>query len=216
MHETQGECLIRDEDAIRVMEEEGDSIAVFLMPGIQYYTGQLFNIPKLTKVAHSKGITVGADLAHAVGNVPLRLHEWGVDFAAWCTYKYMNSGPGGISAIFVHEMWTSSIDATVPALKGWWGNAMTSKFSMKEGSCVMFLLFLLLSSSFKLIVHPFCLISVTCPHFDASCLSLFDDLVKRLIFLFSFPDASIICHVRQPTQKSLQILKQLKEQTCGD
>ena len=142
---TQGECLIREEDAIQLIKEQGDSVALFLIPGVQYYTGQLFNIPKLTLAAHEKGITVGADLAHAVGNVPLRLHDWGVDFAVWCTYKYLNSGAGGIAAIFVHEDWTSSMNTAlhVPALKGWWGNAMTSKFSMKEGSCDMRLLLLL-------------------------------------------------------------------------
>lgn len=97
------------------------------------------------------------DLAHAVGNVPLHLHDWGVDFAVWCTYKYLNSGAGGIGAIFVHEDWTSSANTAVdvPALKGWWGNATTSKFSMKEGSCA--------HDVVCLIVHL--LISVTCPQF---------------------------------------------------
>lgn len=142
----QGESLIREEDAVRVIESEGDTVSIFLIPGIQYYTGQLFNIPRLTQVAHSKGITVGVDLAHAAGNVPLHLHDWGVDFAVWCTYKYLNSGAGGIAAIFVHEDWTSSVNTAVdvPALKGWWGNAMTSKFSMKAGSCGYFFLLMLL------------------------------------------------------------------------
>lgn len=83
----QGEFLIHEEDAIQTIDSEGDSVAILLLPGIQYYTGQLFNIPKLTAIAHKKGIIVGCDLAHAAGNVSLNLHDWKVDFAAWCTYK---------------------------------------------------------------------------------------------------------------------------------
>jgi kynureninase len=116
-----------------LIQEEGDSVALFLLPGIQYYTGQLFNMPILTQAAHAKGIIVGADLAHAAGNVPLYLHDWGIDFAAWCSYKFLNAGPGGIGAIFVHETWTDSPKLAVSGLKGWWGNSPTSRFSMREG-----------------------------------------------------------------------------------
>lgn len=135
---TQGECLIREEDVLQQISQEGESVAVFLMPGVQYYTGQLFNIAKLTQAAHAKGITVGADLAHAVGNVPLHLHEWNVDFAVWCTYKYLNGGAGSVGAAFVHEKWTSRAkerQQQLPALQGWWGNASASRFSMKDGTC---------------------------------------------------------------------------------
>ena len=132
----QGESLVREDDALQVIEEHGESTAVILIPGIQYYTGQLFNIPLLTKVSHSKGIIVGSDLAHAVGNVPLFLHDWGVDFAAWCTYKYLNAGAGCIAGIFVHEKWTSDhekpLNEDFPMLKGWWGNTPSTKFSMKD------------------------------------------------------------------------------------
>jgi kynureninase len=132
----QGESLVREDDAIRVIEEHGESTSVILIPGIQYYTGQLFNIPLLTKVAHSKGIIVGSDLAHAVGNVPLHLHDWEVDFAAWCTYKYLNAGAGSIAGIYVHDKWTSEHEHTLtedfPMLKGWWGNTPSTKFSMKD------------------------------------------------------------------------------------
>ena len=131
----QGESLIREEDAIRIIEDHGDSTAVILIPGIQYYTGQKFNIPVLTQVAHSKGIIVGCDLAHAVGNVPLYLHEWNVDFAAWCTYKYLNAGAGCIGGIFVHDKWTANHNPSnqdFPMLRGWWGNVPSTKFSMKD------------------------------------------------------------------------------------
>jgi kynureninase len=88
---------------LSVISEHADSTALLLLPGVQFYTGQAFNIAKITEFAHSKGIVVGWDLAHAVGNIELWLHDWNVDFAAWCSYKYLNAGPGGIGGIFVHS-----------------------------------------------------------------------------------------------------------------
>ena len=129
-----GEYLIREEDALAVIEQEGDEVALILIPGIQYYTGQLFPIRKLATAAHAKGIMVGCDLAHAAGNVPIYLHEWDVDFAAWCTYKYMNSGAGCIGGIFVNEKFTEQGSTSqFPMLKGWWGNTMSTKFLMRDG-----------------------------------------------------------------------------------
>ena len=93
----EGETLLRIEDILNIIEQEGDSIALVLFSGIQYYTGQLFPMKEITSAAQEKGCKVGFDLAHAVGNVPLQLHEWGCDFACWCTYKYMNCGPGNLS-----------------------------------------------------------------------------------------------------------------------
>ena len=90
-----GETLLRIEDILNIIEQEGDSIALVLFSGIQYYTGQLFDMKEITAKAHGKGCNVGFDLAHAVGNVPLQLHEWECDFACWCSYKYLNCGPGG-------------------------------------------------------------------------------------------------------------------------
>ena len=87
-----------------MISAHADSTALVLLPGIQFYTGQAFDIPRITEFAHSKGIVVGWDLAHAAGNMELRLHDWNVDFAAWCSYKYLNAGPGGIAGIFVHEV----------------------------------------------------------------------------------------------------------------
>jgi kynureninase len=88
---------------LSIIDNQADEIALVLLPGIQYYSGQLFDIPTITAYAHSKGLTAGWDLAHAAGNVPVSLHDWNVDFAVWCTYKYMNAGPGSIAGLFVHE-----------------------------------------------------------------------------------------------------------------
>lgn len=111
-----------------------DELALVLLPGIQYYTGQFFAVEKITAYAKDLGITVGWDLAHAVGNVPLKLHDWNVDFAAWCSYKYLNSGPGAIAGIFVHEKHTrhNSKENFAPRLAGWWGNNPEDRFKMLE------------------------------------------------------------------------------------
>ena len=108
----EGEETLRMEDIIEVIENEGDSIAVILFSGVHFYTGQLFNIPAITKAGQAKGCFVGFDLAHAVGNVELYLHDWGVDFACWCSYKYLNSGAGGLAGAFVHEKHAYTIKPT--------------------------------------------------------------------------------------------------------
>nr|XP_042131184.1 kynureninase isoform X3 [Peromyscus maniculatus bairdii] len=112
----EGEETLRTEDILEVIEEEGDSIAVILFSGVQFYTGQLFNMPAITKAGQAKGCFVGFDLAHAVGNVELHLHDWGVDFACWCSYKYLNSGAGGLAGAFVHEKHTHTIKPALPEL----------------------------------------------------------------------------------------------------
>lgn len=101
------------------------SIAVLHLSAIQFYTGQLFDIPRITSFAHSHGITVGWDLAHAIGNVPLSLHAWDVDYAIWCSYKYLNSGPGSIGGLYIHNR-----HSDLPRLSGWWGSSKTSRFAM--------------------------------------------------------------------------------------
>ncbi|MGH0127779.1 UNVERIFIED_CONTAM: hypothetical protein FKN15_039558 [Acipenser sinensis] len=122
-----GEETLRMEDIISMIEKEGDSIAVILFSGVQYYTGQLFDMPAITKVGYKKGSFVGFDLAHAVGNAELYLHDWEVDFACWCTYKYMNSGAGSLAGAFIHEKHAKSIQ---PVLIGWWGHEMKTRFLM--------------------------------------------------------------------------------------
>ncbi|XP_066201575.1 kynureninase [Saccopteryx leptura] len=123
----EGEETWRTEDILEVIEKEGDSIAVILFSGVHFYTGQLFNIPAITKAGQAKGCFVGFDLAHAVGNVELHLHDWGVDFACWCSYKYLNAGAGGLAGAFVHEKHAGKIK---PALVGWFGHELSTRFEM--------------------------------------------------------------------------------------
>ncbi len=124
-----GEHHWRTADILAKIEEVGEELALVLIGGVNYYNGQVFDMEKITKTARDKGAIVGWDLAHAVGNVALDLHRWGVDFAAWCSYKYMNSGPGNASGVFVHERHLGKTD--IPRFEGWWGTKKESRFLMK-------------------------------------------------------------------------------------
>jgi kynureninase len=123
-----GEHLVREEDVEGLLHERGDEIAVVLLSGVNFFTGQWFDMGRLTAAAHERGCVAGFDLAHAAGNVPLRLHEWQVDFAVWCSYKYLNGGPGGVGGCFVHEEHGRDLD--LPRLAGWWGNDPATRFRM--------------------------------------------------------------------------------------
>ena len=123
-----GEDLLRTEDIEGFLADEGESVALVMLPGVQYFTGQRLDIERITAAAHRAGARAGFDLAHAAGNVPLALHDWNVDFAVWCTYKYLNAGPGAIAAAFVHERHGN--DRDLPRLAGWWGNDPATRFRM--------------------------------------------------------------------------------------
>jgi kynureninase len=124
----EGEFTVRTEDIVDLIEKNADQLAVVMIAGVNFFTGQLFDIPKITSAAQKRGITVGVDLAHAAGNVPLALHDWNVDFAVWCSYKYLNAGPGAAAGAFVHER--HATNTKLPRLAGWFGNDPNTRFRM--------------------------------------------------------------------------------------
>lgn len=123
-----GEHTIRQEDIIKAIEDNSDSLALVLFGGVNYYTGQLFDMKSITDAAHKAGAYAGFDLAHAAGNAELYLHDWKVDFACWCSYKYLNSGPGGVAGVYIHEKHTTN--NALPRFAGWWGTSKSNRFKM--------------------------------------------------------------------------------------
>ena len=126
-----GEVLIREDDILSAIEQNKEDLSLVFWSGVNYYTGQVYNLAALTGAAHQAGARIGLDLAHAAGNVELRLHEWNVDFAAWCSYKYLNSGPGGVGGAYIHERFHT--DNNLPRLAGWWGYKKETRFLMQPG-----------------------------------------------------------------------------------
>ncbi|KZV79646.1 kynureninase [Exidia glandulosa HHB12029] len=122
-----GEFYLRNEDVLDAIEQHGQALALVLFPGIQYYTGQAFDMPAITKAAHSQGAICAWDLAHGIGNLELHLHDWEVDFAVWCSYKYLNAGPGAIAGLYVHRNWD---EKERPRHAGWWGHELATRFQM--------------------------------------------------------------------------------------
>src|SRR2546430_24983 len=123
-----GEFTIRQEDIEAALDKHGEQIAVVMVGGVNFFTGQLFDIQKITAAAQERGIAVGFDLAHAIGNVPLALHDWNVDFAVWCSYKYLNAGPGAVAGAFVHER--HATNQKLPRFAGWFGNDPNTRFRL--------------------------------------------------------------------------------------
>lgn len=133
--------ILSTEQILKVIDDNASDTALILLPGIQFYTGQYFDIKTITAHAHSKGILIGWDCAHAVGNVELQLHDWDVDFAAWCHYKYVNSGPGAMAGLFVHEKHgkvklseAGDNPSYRPRLAGWWGHDKETRFQMNNST----------------------------------------------------------------------------------
>ncbi|MEQ1745410.1 MAG: kynureninase [Saprospiraceae bacterium] len=126
-----GEDSLRTEDIVATIEREGEHTALVMFSGVNYYTGQFFDLPAIAAAAHRVGAYVGFDLAHTAGNLPLRMHDWGADFAVWCSYKYLNTGPGGPSGLFVHERHADN--PALPRFAGWWGHDEGERFQMRKG-----------------------------------------------------------------------------------
>ena len=146
------------------IDENAGELALILLPGIQFYTGQLFDIKSITEYAHARAITIGWDLAHAAGNVELKLHEWDVDFAAWCTYKYLNAGPGSCAGLFVHEK-HGKVDMSAPQgsrfrqrLTGWWGADKATRFLMNNRELLCFLSMSIVLWADHLAIQNLCLV----------------------------------------------------------
>ena len=126
-----GEDTLRTEDVVAFLETEGETVALLMLGGVNYLTGEVMDMPAITAAGKKAGAVVGWDLAHAAGNVPLRLHEWGADFAAWCSYKYLNSGPGALAGVFVHERHHGS---ALQRFEGWWSTEAATRFEMTPES----------------------------------------------------------------------------------
>lgn len=125
-----GEKTLRTADIIESINTHADELALVMFAGMNYYTGQLFDMAAITKAGHAAGAMVGFDLAHVTGNVPVQLHDWDVDFAAWCSYKYLNAGPGAVGGVFVHEKHAQNVQ--LGRLGGWWGNDEKTRFKMER------------------------------------------------------------------------------------
>jgi kynureninase len=126
-----GEYKIQTEDILTAINQHKTELALVLFSGLNYYTGQVFDMKTITETAHDAGAKVGFDLAHAAGNIELKLHDWNIDFACWCNYKYLNSGPGTIGGVFIHERYHK--DPKIPRLAGWWGYDKATRFNMEKG-----------------------------------------------------------------------------------
>jgi len=123
-----GEFTVRTDDIVDLIKQNADQLAVVMIAGVNFFTGQLFDIPTITKAAQKHGITIGVDLAHAIGNVPLSLHDWNIDFAVWCSYKYLNAGPGAVAGAYVHAR--HATNTKLPRLAGWFGNDPNTRFRL--------------------------------------------------------------------------------------
>jgi kynureninase len=126
-----GEKVLRTEDIIKTIEDNKESLSLVLLGGINYYTGQLYDIKYITEAAHAAGAMAGYDLAHVAGNTPMELHKWKADFAVWCSYKYLNAGPGAASGIYINAKYAN--DTNYQRMGGWWGNAEKTRFKMEKG-----------------------------------------------------------------------------------
>ncbi len=189
----EGTELITTEDILATIEAHKDSVALVLFSGVNYYTGQVFDIPTITAAAHKVGAYAGFDLAHAAGNIKLKLHDWQVDFAAWCNYKYLNSGPGAVAGAFVHERHLS--DIKLPRLEGWWGNNISNRFKMEKIFTPS-----ATAESWSMSTSPIMLLAAHKASLEVFKAAGFDNLLEKSKALSDFLFFSLN-HINQPAQK---------------
>jgi len=189
----EGTELISTEDILAAIEEHKDSVALVLFSGVNYYTGQVFDVPTITAAAHQAGAYAGFDLAHAAGNIKLQLHDWEVDFAAWCNYKYLNSGPGAIAGAFVHERHLS--DGKLPRLEGWWGNNISNRFKMEKTFTPS-----ATAESWSMSTSPIMLLAAHKASLEVFKAAGFDNLLEKSKALSDFLFFALN-HINQPEQK---------------
>ncbi len=188
-----GTELITTEDIVTTIEEQGDAVALVLFSGVNYYTGQVFNMKAITAAAHKAGAYAGFDLAHAAGNIELQLHDWAVDFAAWCNYKYLNSGPGAIAGAFVHERHLS--DNKLPRLEGWWGNNLSNRFKMESSFTPS-----TTAESWSMSTTPIMLLAAHKASLEIFAAAGFDNLLEKSKALSQYL-FFVLDHINQPEKK---------------
>ncbi|MEO6730134.1 MAG: kynureninase [Ferruginibacter sp.] len=193
VHPKPGTELITTADIAAAIEGHGDSVALVLFSGVNYYTGQVFDIRAITAAAHKAGAYAGFDLAHAAGNIKLDLHDWEVDFATWCNYKYLNSGPGSIAGAFVHE--THLDNTKLPRLEGWWGNSITTRFKMEKNFTPS-----LTAESWSMSTTPVMLLAAHKASLEIFAAAGFDNLLAKSKVLNEYLFFTLQ-HINQPVEK---------------
>ena len=193
VHPKEGTSLISTADIIETIEQHKDSVALVLFSGVNYFTGQVFDMKAITAAAHEHGAAAGFDLAHAAGNIKLQLHDWDVDFAVWCNYKYLNSGPGAIAGAFIHERYLS--DDTLPRLEGWWGNNISNRFKMEQTFTSSNT-----AESWSMSTSPIILLAAHKAALEIFAAAGFDNLIKKGKALSDYL-FFVLNHINQPEQK---------------
>lgn len=199
-----GTELISTEDILATIEAHRDEVALVLFSGVNYYTGQVFDIKMITTAAHEAGAFAGFDLAHAAGNIKLQLHEWGVDFGVWCNYKYLNSGPGAIAGAFVHERHLNN--DTLPRLEGWWGNNISNRFKMEPAFTPS-----TTAESWSMSTTPMLLLAAHKASLEIFAAAGFDQLLEKSNALSGYL-FFVLNHINEVDKKFTIITPQNKEQ----
>ena len=189
----EGTELITTEDILATIEAHKDSVALVLFSGVNYYTGQVFDIKAITEAAHKAGAYSGFDLAHAAGNIKLQLHDWKVDFACWCNYKYLNSGPGAIAGAFVREQHLN--DKDLPRLEGWWGNDAANRFKMDNTFTPT-----PTAESWAMSTSPMMLLAAHKASLEMFAAAGFDNLITKRKALSDYL-FFVLTHLNQPVEK---------------